>query len=272
MPSQDCAEQVHYDFVSWPASTVNHYLIAICKFQNINDIVLQRIAELEEEVASLKGDIRERDTKIFDRDQRMATLKTESQQLAKFKFVLEYKLEEVKSQLEPKEAEIASQAQKLEVKNYSKWYQLQCTEFKILYNSVCLEIWHSSIHCAWKLRIAHIYFVHLMSVVCTFLIVRARKHDVQWPHPFFTSWMSKYTQEYLLWFALPLTHFLAFNNHTRSASHHLDWNIWQSTRWTKCQSYSTTHQVVDGSREWRNHIGNLQDQHNTDIPSSKLSI
>ena len=78
-------------------------------------LLLQKITDLEAECSSLKSDIRERDAKIHDRDQRISALKAESQQLAKFKFVLEYKLDEVKGQLEPKEAEIEDLNKKIEV-------------------------------------------------------------------------------------------------------------------------------------------------------------
>lgn len=78
-------------------------------------LLLQKITDLEAECSSLKSDIRERDAKIHDRDQRISALKAKSQQLAKFKFVLEYKLDEVKGQLEPKEAEIEDLNKKIEV-------------------------------------------------------------------------------------------------------------------------------------------------------------
>ena len=86
---------------------------------------MQRIGDLEAECTTLKGDIRERDNKIFDRDQRISSLKAESQQLAKFKFVLEYKLDSVKSQLEPKEAEIAALQKKIEVSNFARLVPIQ---------------------------------------------------------------------------------------------------------------------------------------------------
>ena len=68
--------------------------------------------QLERDVAGLWATVRERDTTITERDTRIAGLKAEAQQLAKFKFVLEYKLDEVRSQLEPREQTVlALQAQ-----------------------------------------------------------------------------------------------------------------------------------------------------------------
>jgi len=69
-------------------------------------VLVQTVAVLEKDIQGLRGDIRERDATIAERDARITSLKAETQQLAKFKFVLEYKLDEVKGQLEPKEHHI----------------------------------------------------------------------------------------------------------------------------------------------------------------------
>lgn len=93
----------------------------------------QRIEDLESECSTLKTDVRERDVKIFDRDQRISSLKAESQQLAKFKFVLEYKLDAVKSQLEPKETEIAALEKKKKVYLTCNIHMISFTTFLIMH-------------------------------------------------------------------------------------------------------------------------------------------
>ena len=66
----------------------------------------QKVLALEKEGAALQGDVRDRESTISERDVRVSALKAEAQQLAKFKFVLEYKLEELRRQLEPRDATI----------------------------------------------------------------------------------------------------------------------------------------------------------------------
>mmetsp|Transcript_22834 Transcript_22834/g.63112 ORF Transcript_22834/g.63112 Transcript_22834/m.63112 type:complete len:1547 (+) Transcript_22834:150-4790(+) len=64
------------------------------------------IASLEKDIASLKREIRERDETIGDKERRIYDLKKKNQELEKFKFVLDYKIKELKKQIEPREAEI----------------------------------------------------------------------------------------------------------------------------------------------------------------------
>ena len=65
------------------------------------------IASLEKDIAGLKREIRERDDTISDKEKRIYDLKKKNQELEKFKFVLDYKIKELKKQIEPREVDIA---------------------------------------------------------------------------------------------------------------------------------------------------------------------
>lgn len=58
-------------------------------------------AGLEKDIAGLKREIRERDDTIGDKERRIYELKKKNQELEKFKFVLEYKIKELKKQVSP---------------------------------------------------------------------------------------------------------------------------------------------------------------------------
>lgn len=55
----------------------------------------------------MKREIRERDDTIGDKERRIYELKKKNQELEKFKFVLDYKIKELKKQIEPREVEVA---------------------------------------------------------------------------------------------------------------------------------------------------------------------
>merc|ERR1712178_472364 len=60
------------------------------------------IRNLEKDIASLKKEIQERDETIQDKEKRIYDLKKMNQELEKFKFVLDYKIKELKAQIDPK--------------------------------------------------------------------------------------------------------------------------------------------------------------------------
>jgi len=66
-----------------------------------------QIQMLEKEIAGLKKEIRERDETIGDKEKRIYDLKKKNQELEKFKFVLDYKIKELKKQIEPRALEIS---------------------------------------------------------------------------------------------------------------------------------------------------------------------
>jgi hypothetical protein len=57
------------------------------------------VAGLEKDIAGLKREIRERDETIGDKERRIYELKKKNQELEKFKFVLDYKIKELKKQV-----------------------------------------------------------------------------------------------------------------------------------------------------------------------------
>jgi hypothetical protein len=56
-------------------------------------------AGLEKDIAGLKREICERDETIGDKERRIYELKKKNQELEKFKFVLDYKIKELKKQV-----------------------------------------------------------------------------------------------------------------------------------------------------------------------------
>mmetsp|Transcript_5881 Transcript_5881/g.12968 ORF Transcript_5881/g.12968 Transcript_5881/m.12968 type:complete len:986 (+) Transcript_5881:89-3046(+) len=64
------------------------------------------ISCLHNDIQSYKKEIKEREEIITDREQRMYDLKKKNQELEKFRFVLDYKIKELKLQIAPRESEI----------------------------------------------------------------------------------------------------------------------------------------------------------------------
>jgi len=61
---------------------------------------------LKQQIESQKGELKERDTTIRDKDHRIVDLKKKTQELEKFKFVLDYKIKELKRDIGPRELDI----------------------------------------------------------------------------------------------------------------------------------------------------------------------
>jgi uncharacterized protein (DUF3084 family) len=57
----------------------------------------------------------ERDETIQEKEKRVYELKKKNQELEKFKFVLDYKIKELKRQIEPRENEIAAMTAHIQV-------------------------------------------------------------------------------------------------------------------------------------------------------------
>lgn len=75
---------------------------------------METIRSLERDIQMHKKDIRERDETLTDKDRRIFDLKKKNQELEKFKFVLDYKIKELKQQIAPREAEIGTLRQQIE--------------------------------------------------------------------------------------------------------------------------------------------------------------
>lgn len=63
--------------------------------------------------AGMKTEIDERDANIVEKEKKSYELKKKNQELEKFKFVLDFKIKELKKQIEPREAEIAAMKEKI---------------------------------------------------------------------------------------------------------------------------------------------------------------
>merc|ERR550514_1664710 len=76
------------------------------KQDSIDKLIKEREANLKE--------IKERDKTIGDKEQRIYDLKKQNQELEKFKFVLDYRIKELKAQIDPKNDDIAEMKQQIQ--------------------------------------------------------------------------------------------------------------------------------------------------------------
>jgi chromosome segregation ATPase len=68
--------------------------------------LLDKIKALEKEVSAHKKEIKARDSSIAEKDRKISELRKKNQELDKFKFVLDFKIRELKHQIEPRQLEI----------------------------------------------------------------------------------------------------------------------------------------------------------------------
>merc|ERR1719146_601053 len=102
---------------------------------------------IREREANLK-EIRERDKTIGDKEQRIYDLKKQNQELEKFKFVLDYKIKELKAQIDPKNDDITDmkkqiQAMDADLEDYhrkNKQLQLDISQLQVKQRSLQDEI------------------------------------------------------------------------------------------------------------------------------------
>lgn len=76
-------------------------------------VLESQIDSAKRDIEALTNELRERGETIADKDRRIQDLKTKNQELEKFKFVLEYKIKELKTQIDPKDNEIRASKEKL---------------------------------------------------------------------------------------------------------------------------------------------------------------
>jgi len=81
---------------------------AVKKEEEKNRLKEEKIVGLLKDKESNEKEIKERDKTITDKEMRIYDLKKQNQELQKFKFVLDYKIKELKAQIDPKTADIAS--------------------------------------------------------------------------------------------------------------------------------------------------------------------
>ncbi|KAM6962429.1 cilia- and flagella-associated protein 57-like [Aplochiton taeniatus] len=72
------------------------------------------IRSLEKDILALRKQIQERDETIQDKEKRIYDLKKKNQELDKFKFVLDFKIKELKNQIEPSERNIKKMKDQIE--------------------------------------------------------------------------------------------------------------------------------------------------------------
>ncbi|KAK7194984.1 WD domain, G-beta repeat [Novymonas esmeraldas] len=77
-------------------------------------VLESHIDSAKRDIEALTNELRERGETIAEKDRRIQDLRTKNQELEKFKFVLEYKRKELKTQIEPKDNEISASKVKLE--------------------------------------------------------------------------------------------------------------------------------------------------------------
>lgn len=75
------------------------------------------IKSLGNDILVVKREMQERDDTIMDKEKRIYDLKKKNQELEKFKFVLDYKIIELKKQVEPRERDIINLSEKIQLMN-----------------------------------------------------------------------------------------------------------------------------------------------------------
>ena len=77
----------------------------------------ENMDSLQRDIINHKKEIRERDDTITDKEKRIYALKKKNQELEKFRFVLDYKIKELKMQIVPREEEIKDMRKQIEDMN-----------------------------------------------------------------------------------------------------------------------------------------------------------
>ncbi len=66
-----------------------------------NNKLVKEAETKRQTISSQKSELQERETTIRDKDARISALKLKTQELEKFKFVLDYKIKELKKDIKP---------------------------------------------------------------------------------------------------------------------------------------------------------------------------
>lgn len=80
--------------------------------EDLNKLKLN-IKALEQEILDLKKEISERDLIIQDKEKRIYDLKRKDQEYERYKFVLNYRIKELKNQIEPRDKEIKEKKEQI---------------------------------------------------------------------------------------------------------------------------------------------------------------
>lgn len=92
----------------------DHHREEIRRLKDKEIRLIETIKSLEKDIQSHKKEIREREETITDKEKRIFDLKKKNQELEKFRFVLDYKIKELKLQIAPRENEIAIMKRQIE--------------------------------------------------------------------------------------------------------------------------------------------------------------
>lgn len=94
----------------------------------------KNIQDLEKQIVDLKKEIIEKDVTIQSKEQQIYDMKRMNQELEKYKFVLNYKIDELKSQIEPRDQEIQ------ELKDRIRGMEEKLTNFQKITENLELQL------------------------------------------------------------------------------------------------------------------------------------
>ena len=96
---------IHNDFKRKKAERDNEEKGIEKKTEELSELY-KSTNNLKQQILSQESELNERETTIKDKDKRIIDLKKKTQELEKFKFVLDYKIKELKRDIGPREIEI----------------------------------------------------------------------------------------------------------------------------------------------------------------------
>ena len=161
---ENIAMKAHYDLLLTQIEEQKRELAkAGLEEKRIHDI----IKSLENDISGLEKEMQERDETLLDKEKRISDLKKKNQELEKFKFVLDYKIIELRKQVQPREQDIVNltertEAMKLELKQYETKQKVLKTAYQDLilkhfgtYREKLSEEWRLNMISSVKSNIEH---------------------------------------------------------------------------------------------------------------------
>jgi len=139
----------------------NQQKVEIKRLKDKESRLYETIYSLEKDIQSHKKEIREREETITDKEKRIFDLKKKNQELEKFRFVLDYKIKELKLQIAPRENEINTMRTQigemdLELDQYNKSnlaLNLMIEELRLKLDGVKRELLNQEERCAVSERL-----------------------------------------------------------------------------------------------------------------------
>jgi chromosome segregation ATPase len=123
---------------------INDNLDELQKMKEKQHFLTNQIESLEKDIMGHMKEIKERESTIGDKVHRIFELRKKNQELEKFKFVLDYKITELKRQIQPRKLEMKQMSEQIdqmqnELKGYSKesvHLQLEVRELNLKLNGM----------------------------------------------------------------------------------------------------------------------------------------